>query len=534
MPEQRGSNMKHTGSSPVTLLIYCLLVGTIGWQGYQLFKELRMRPQQSRGSMLDVFVAGNVRRPGRYRVMEGTTGFEILQVAGVRPTSDLSSVNLSGEVDSTGALTVGTLDNPASVKEEALTARLEFFFGEISVTAGDGRTVPQHEGLAVSAGDRILTEASSQAELSVGAYSRIDMDNFAELVFDKIGVPENDRSVVELYQKSGTCWYKAVYTKNSELFKINASPVSVSVGGSGADFLVSVTSDQTQINLMDGLLLVERSGGGEAINMISGQSVTVFNDDRPFQVTKLSPDVSVNEQFSQLSREKVNYLSRQMPLNLLFCGTPNVFYLINIQYERSLWNVVRIPPELIIDQFANNINTLDEAFLYGGPVMVATFIERIIDTRIPKYIVFDKSDIVKIAGSMGGIPVSLDDNAATYLKLSKGKQKLTDLTLVRFLSPSISGYEDAWRRQSELFRAMYDALLNRSIIPNLMLADQIISATETNFGASEIMDQYSKFNEKTNWRYRELNLPATAVKCGQRTCFDPQLDKCKELLTTYE
>jgi len=526
--------MKRAGSSPATAIVYSLLVAAICWQGYLLFKEVRTRPLTSGGNMRDVYVAGNVRRPGRYRVMEGTTGFEILQVAGVRPTSDISSVNLSGEVDSTGSLTVGTLDNPASAKEDALTARLEFFFGEISVTGGDGRTVPQHEGLAVSPGDRIFTEASSQAEISVGAYSRIDMDNFSELVFDKIGVPENDRSMVELYQKTGSCWYKVVYTKNSELFKINASAVSVSAGGSGADFLITVSADQTQINLMDGLLLVERTGGSEAINMISGQTVTIFNDDRPFQVTKLSPDISVNEQFSQLSREKVNYLSRQMPLNLLFCGTPNVFYLINIQYERGTWNVVRIPPEVIIDQFANNINTLDEAFLYGGPVMVATFVERIMDTRIPKYVVFDKADIIKVAGSMGGIQVNLDDNAASYLNLSKGKQKLVDQSLVQFLSPSISGYEDASRRQSELFRAMYDALLNRSVIPNLMLADQIISATETNFGASEIMDQYSKFNEKTNWRYRELNLPATAVKCGTRTCFDPQLENCRELLTTNE
>jgi hypothetical protein len=526
--------MRRNGPSLVTICVYITLIAAVLWQGISLFREFTPHKSRAGGSMIDVYVDGNVRRPGKYRVIEGTTGFEILKVAGVRSTSDLSTVDLSSVIDSTSAINVGTLDNPAKINEEALAARLEFFFGEISITGGDGRSIPQHEGLAISPGDRIQTEASSQTEISVGAYSRIDMDNFSELTFDKIGVSGDNRNVVELYQKAGACWYKTVYTKNNELFKINAQPVVVLVGGSGADFLIDVQSDRIQINLMDGLLLIERAGGGEAINMISGQSVTVYNDDRPFQVTKLAPAISVNEQFAQLSREKVNYLSRQMPLNLLFCGTPSVFFLINIQYERNTWNIVRIQPELLVEQFANNINTLDEAFLFGGPVMVATFVERILDMRIPKYIVFDKSDILKIAGVMGGIQVALDANAAGYLKLSQGKQKLSESNLIKYLSPAISGSEDSWRRQLELFRSLYDGLQSKSIVPSLILADQIISSTETNFNASELMDHYSKFNEKTNWRYRELSIPAKIVKRDNRTCYDPQLEKCRELLTTYE
>lgn len=526
--------MKHAHNSTFRRLIYAVLIAAIAWQGLHLFRSTSTDNQLSSKQTIDVYIDGNVRRPGKYRVSWGTTGFEILKVAGVRSTSDLSSVNLTGPIDSTGAITVGTLASPAQIKEDQIGARLEFFFGEISVTGSDGRSIPQHEGLAISPSDRIQTEASSQAELSIGAYSRIDMDNFAELVFDKIGLPENDRTVTELYQKSGACWYKIVYTKNSELFKINAQPVLISAGGSGADFLIEVTPDKTQINLMDGLLLVERSGSSEAINMISGQSVTIFSDERPFQVTKLAPDISVNEKFVQLSREKVNYLSRQMPLNLLFCGTPTTFYLINIQYEQNLWNIVRIPPELLIEQFANNINTLDEAFLFGGPVMVATFVERVLDARIPKYIVFEKTDIIRLAGAMGGVQVPIDANAAAYLKLSQGKQKLTDQNLIKYLSPTISGYDDSWRRQSDLFRALYDGLSNRSFVPTLLLSDQIIASTETNFSATELMDHYSKFKDKTNWRYQERTLPVTIVKRGNKTCFEPQLEKCKELLTTNE
>jgi hypothetical protein len=517
-----------------TALIYTALLAGAVWQGLLLVRQLRPDLKKVRRSMIDVRVDGNVRKPGWYRIPLGTTEFEILKVAGVRPTSDLSMFSLTQQVDSADNIKVGTLEKAVGLKKEPFTARLEFFFGEVSVIGADGRNVPQHEGLAISQGDRILTEASSQAELSVGAYSRIDLDNFSELTFDKLGEEQDGKAVVEMFQRAGICWYKTVYTKNKELFRINTNSVTVSVGGSGADFLVDVQSDKTVINLMDGLLLVERIGGGEAINMISGQSVTIYNDERPFQVTKLTPDVSVNERFAQLSREKVNYLSRQMPLNFLFCGTPAVYYLISIQFDQSLCSVVRLPGKLLIEQFANGIKTLDQAFLYGGAVMVATFVERVLDIRIPKYIVFDKDDIINIGSAMGGLEANIDPHAASYLNVTRGKRVLAEEMLARYLSPAISGVEDARNRQSAMLHTLFTGLQNRRLVPTLVLADQVIGSTETNFGASEIMNQYSKFTEKTNWKYRELTLPVTAVKRENINCYDPQLEKCKVLLTTYE
>jgi len=516
-------------------VVYLFLVGAVLWQAVLLYRQLRPRPAPIDSPMVDVAIMGNVRRPGRYRVPVGTTQFEILQVAGVRPTSDLSNLNLTDQVDSIGRLDVGTLDKPVTAGDESVSSRLEFYFGEISVVGGDGRSVPVHEGMALSRGDRILTEASSQAELSMGPFSRVDMDNFAELVFDKMETGgEEERSTVEAFQKNGACWYKLVYSKNNETFKVVTEPVTISVGGSGADFLIEVQSDRVTINLMDGLLLVERSDGGEAINMISGQTAVVFGDGRPFQITKMAPTESVNERFARLSREKVSYISRNMPLNILFCGPPAVFYFINIDYERGSYTVINLPAGLLIEQFANGISTLDQAYLYGGPVMVATFVERILDTRIPKYIVLDKGDIVKFAAVSGGLAANVDHRAASALNLGQGRQKLSDQLLVQYLSSSISGGEDAARRQQDVLHSVFEALQNRSLIPTMLLADQLIGSTETNFGAGELMGHYSRFNERTNWRYRNLSIPAAAVKRKSRNCFDPYLDQCKGLLTSYE
>ena len=135
---------------------------------------------------------------------------------------------------------------------------------------------------------------------------------------------------------------------------------------------------------------------------------------------------------------------------------------------------------------------------------------------------------------MGGLQANIDQNAAAYLRLAQGKQKLSDQMLVKYLSPAISGAGDASRRQSEMLRSLFEGLQNKNLVPTLILADQIISSTETNFGATEIMDHYRKFSEKANWQYRELAIPAAEVRRNNRTCLDPKLDQCKTLLTAYE
>lgn len=514
--------------------VYGVLLTGIAWQGMELLRSTRDPGVISDLKSFHVRVDGNVRRPGVYSVPEGTTQFEILKVAGIRPTSDISQFILSNQIEENSALNIGTLDEPVQLAQ-AQAARLEFFFGEISVIASDGRSAPSYEGLTIATGDRVLTEASSQAEISLGTNSRVDIDNFSELVFDKIGITQNNRKVTELFQRSGACWYKIVYQKTKdEMFKSITHSAEVTVGGSGADFLIEVQNDQVQINLIDGLLLVERPDGNEALNMISGQSITVFRDGRPFQVTRLTPDINVHERFSQLSREKMSYMSRSMPLNLLFCGTPAVFYAISVQFEKSEVHSVRIPAELLIEQFAQGISTLDQAFLYGGPVFASTFIERILNIRIPKFCVFDKDDLIRTANSIGGVSAPLDQKAATHLNLSKGSHKISGKQLAIYLSPAISGTEDAANRQSDILKSVYDELRSKNITLTLLLADQILGNAETNFSASEMMEQYAKFNTRSNWTYKEHTLPTRKEKRGKRACRDPIIEECVKLLNASQ
>ncbi len=515
--------------------VYLLLSAAICWQGFYLYKYSRSAQSVKGLRSLRVKVNGNVRKPGVYLVPEGTTQLEILKVAGIRPTSDLSTFQLIKQLEENATVNVETLQNAVDINSDRLSARLEFYLGEMNIIARDGRNITLHEGIEISEGYRVLTEASTQAEISVGVNSRIDMDNFAELTFDKIGTMENNRSTVELFQKSGVCWYRIIYSqKNSELFRILTPQAVLSVGGSGADFLVNIQNDHIQVNLIDGLILLERTDNSEAINLISGQSAKIYTDGRLFEVSRLSSDLDANKLFSQLNREKINYMNRLMPFSFLFCGPPAVFYVISIQYESGNFHLIRVPSELLIEQFSRGISTIGQAYLYGGPVFVSTILERILNIRISKYCVFDKNDLIRSAGALGGIQINIDEKAASALNMAPGTQKLNGQQLLLFISPSISGVYDCQIRQAQLIKSFFEGFRNKNITLTILLAEQILTNTETNFLPFEVMEQYAKFSTQSNWKYKEHDIPAYTVKRGYRNCFEPILEKCRVMLKDNE
>jgi hypothetical protein len=364
--------------------VYLLLAGLLLWQGSGVVNELRHRAVHlSPLQTMTVRVQGNVERPGLYRVPDGTSELEILKVAGVRLNSDITPFNLLNQVQPDQTMSVGTLAQPVAL---SAYGRLEFYLGDVSVIAADGQVRNLQEGMDMAEGDRVITEEKSQAELSVNGYSRIDLDNFAELAIDKIGAGQNGSNTVALFQKSGLCWYKMVYSQKNEQFKI-ATPLGfVTVAGKGADFTIEVKYSEVTIENTDGLLLIERPESNEAINLIAGQSVTLYADKRPFQVAKVAPEVNVRNRFSKLAKLKTDILVTQMPFNFFLCGAPAAYFLISVQFERNRIVVVHFPAETSVKEFAQGISTLKEAYLYGGPVFASTFVERIMNARVRQFV----------------------------------------------------------------------------------------------------------------------------------------------------
>ncbi len=512
-------------------LVYVLMACGIAWQGYSLVQSIRRPADIGSLRKIDVTIEGNVERPGVYRVAEGATHFEILKVAGVRMNSDLTPFNLTAQVREDQRINVGNLDRPVSLTSNA---RLEFYLGELDIIGADGMTRPVQEGMSIDEGDRVMTQEKAQAELSINEYSRVDMDFYSDLTFDQLENSEQGAPKVELFQKAGLCWYQMVYSQKGESFKIVTPLAEAVVGGKGADFSIEVSFAEVVISNSDGLLLVERSGGGEAINLIAGQTVTIHSDGRPFQVSELAPDISMSERFSKLGKMKTDAMLRHMPLNFLFCGLPMVFYVISVQFDRSEVHVVHIPSNTSVSQYAQGFATLQEAFLYGGPVFAGTLVERILDAKIPKYVIFERDDIMRTASSLGGVMLNVDNAVASAMGLRSGRRRLAGQQILTYMRPDVSGAKDSELRQTQVLRSLFEGLRTKQIVLSAMLMEQILANIDANMTATEAMKHYNNFSNRSDWQFITHELPAAEVTEKGRILAEPVLSRSRGMLNPAE
>lgn len=517
--------------SPYMYVVFGTLGALLLWQSLALYSAVRRRVTGIAVETKLVEVRGNVQRPGVYRVVDGTTAYEILQVAGVRPTSDLAAINLSGQVEEDRPLNVGSSSAPASLNS---FVRLEFLLDQLTVLSADGASRNVGEGMEINEGDRLICEENSQAELSMNSFSRIDMDSYSELEFDKIGEDRNGKRVTQLFQRAGLCWYQIVYARKSELVIVNTPLGMLTVGGKGAGFTVEVSYSEVTVSNRDGFVLIEREETGESMNLIAGQSVTIYEDGRPFSVSRVSEDMAPAQRFSGLAEARVDAMVDRLPFNFLFVAEPSSFYVFSISHTDKLVQIVRMGARTSISDFTQGYRTLQESVLKGGTTTASSVAERILGVRIPKYAQFTKEDVIKTAQTIGGVSLDVDDAAAASIGISGGVNALKGLELIQYLKPSISGSGDAERRQMGLLRAIYGAIAEEKIVLNPIMLEGIISGVNTNISATEAMKQYKLFTAGPEWKLRMHSLPTRPVRSGNTTVEEPILEECRALLKPEE
>lgn len=477
-----------------------------------------------------VKVTGNVQSPGLYRVPSGTSRFRILKMAGIRATSDISHLNLTKEIFSSDTLYIKTLKDPVSMKPDESLIRLRYLLGTINVVKEDGDNRQIVPGMSISEKDRIIVESNSQVEFSINAYSHVDINGFAELVVDNIGLDEKKTSVTKLYQKSGMCWYRIVYSTSSEHYDIVTPLMQVTVQSTRSEFMVDVKQNSVEIHITDGRLFIRSILGDETANVITGESAIIEKGGRSIRVKNLIPDFSPRRIFSKLLTTKTKQMQSRMPLTFLLCGIPSVYYYVCVDFENAVTHTVNIPPETSIDQFVYGVSTVNQSFLYGGPTLTSSLVERLLNIRITNYCIFDKRRLTNLAASIGGISINVDKKAASEIGISPGKQKLSGNALAQFVRPSLSGWKDSQARQTLLIKSTFEEIRSKNIIMTSLLCKQIVSNMETNFSSADLLKQYTKFSSRRGWKLKEYYLPGKKLRKDKQMIYEPDLDKCRSLI----
>jgi hypothetical protein len=511
------------------IVLYGALCAVVLWQAWRVAARLLDTRYHGGSGYVVADVAGNVERPGRYRVPEGTSRFELLQVAGLRPTSDISGVVLDAQVDG-GILQVDALASPAGLKIGRLAARLELFLGAVQIRSPNGSLRAQQAGLVLSPGDAVVTDSVSQAELSLGPYSRVDLDRSSEVVFDKMGVSEGDHTVSEVFQKAGTCWYRVVYSSKAERMQTLAEDMVAIPGGTGADYMVQVEEGMVRVHVLDGLLQVSRPGGEETLNLAAGQTVAVYGN-RPFQVTRNPSDIDAQRTFAGLQRERgEKESSRAAMINFVFCTLPSAYYFVSVRFDNQTVNVVSIPHNTSVMNYAQGFNTLNEAFLLGGPLTVQSLVEQVVSTRVERHCVLEPSALSQIAALVGGMTVDVDAEAAKMMGLTPGRQRIRGDQILTFLKPRTSGAEGSRTRQWEVLRGLYEEFRSGNLSLTAALAQRGVSLMNTNFTVPEIVGGYRRFNSISGWTFRQHALPGAPENVGRQTLFRPDQEMMRQVL----
>jgi len=513
--------------------IYALIVAVIAWQAFVLVTGIREHKAASPWEqLLDVTISGNVEHPGVYRVPNGMTQFEILKVAGVRPTSDISEFALSYPLTDNQKLDVGTTAQPVTITNSNECIRLEYAVGNTRAVSASGATLSPQPGMIFHQNDVIKTDNGNQVELSVNTYSKIDLDAGSEMSFNKNNAQENGKKVTEVNQKTGLCWYTIAYASPAEQFTTVVPGATISATGKGADFVVDIKTNGTTITAISGQLLLTRPQSSEAIRMVSGQQAVLSGTDQPLHVVQTAVPVNPQERFLKLTKEKQSYTSQSMPLNFLFCAAPSIYYLVSIQYDKGIVQMVYLPGNTTIDQLAPGVLNLDQAFLYGSTAFLSSIVEQLLNTRIPKYCVFERKDLAFTAGALGGLAMNLDAQSAAKLGLSAGANKLSEQQLVGYMrhSGSPASEESFTMKQDQVFTAFFEALKSKNLVLSPLLIEQILSQIKSNFTTTEVVNHYTKFYEIQNWSLHKIVLPVKKVTQNGQVRYEPVLEKCATLL----
>jgi anionic cell wall polymer biosynthesis LytR-Cps2A-Psr (LCP) family protein len=244
----------------------------------------------------------------------------------------------------------------------------------------------------------------------------------------------------------------------------------------------------------------------------------------------MSREMYPTARFAVLTKEKSTVMQRAMPFTFVFCGVPSVYYMGSVDFETGRFQVVNLPPDLDVQEFVQGCATLSQAFLYGGGLYVSLIAEQIFNTRVPKQAVLEKNDLIRIAATLGGVTVDVDEKAAAELKVKKGTQKLSGDQVALFLRPHLSNAEESKDRQIRVIKALFGGFTSKNIVLTAILSKELIATVQTNISAAELMDQYTKFSSVQNWTFKQYSLPVKQIWYRGRGSLDPILEECRTLL----
>ena len=277
-------------------------------------------------------------------------------------------------------------------------------------------------------------------------------------------------------------------------------------------------------------------------------------------------DANVLESNRQKSKEKneiiqeekstqnnINFLSKSTPKevnrNILIVGIDarrnekaraDTMILVNMRNDKI--NLISVPRDTLIKMDGKGTQKINASYAYGGIELCKTSVEKLLNTKIDNYLVFNFKAIQKGVDAFGGFTVTIpktikirDPELKKCFTLKKGDLKLNGIQTLEYLRYRSDGRGDIGRiyRQQEFIRDLQDSFLkldNVPLIPKAYLA--IRDEIKTDMDASHMASYFiSGYRLRNNFEYHTLKGYGKFIdKVSYYVLYESSINNIKEIL----
>ena len=214
--------------------------------------------------------------------------------------------------------------------------------------------------------------------------------------------------------------------------------------------------------------------------------------------------------------------------------------LINMRNDKV--NFISVPRDTLVKLGKRGNQKINASYAYGGIDLCIASVEKLLDTKIDNYLVFNFKAIQKGVDALGGFTVTIpktikirDPELKKCFTLKKGDIKLNGIQTLEYLRYRSDGRGDIGRiyRQQEFIKDLQESFLkleNVPLIPRAYLA--IKDEIKTDLNASHMASYFiSGYRLRNNFEYYTLEGYNKMIdKVSYYVLYKNSIKKIKEVL----
>ncbi len=481
-----------------------------------------------------VLVNGNVKKPGYYKINELTTQYELLAQAGITDSSNIQEFDLGRSIRVNDRINVGVADNKIKKKDISSYSepRLEFFMGKTSVKRNLKVSKAQYKQ-SLKVKDLIFTQKNGKAVLTFKNHSELSMATNTRIRFKSIeSNGSSQETKIDLLR--GSILIKVPELKAKGQLNVRTKIANIYLSEQNSSISVRVGRTKMAVFVLRGRVKVKRRFDGASTVLKANEQIVINLPDEEFESEELAELIPVQKNglkeklegnFSELVRSHKEYLKSQEETSI-FVVSKGFSFILSLIPKKGRVILMDLPGNTYVGEYVDGIYRLDQAQLALGAELTREVVQRMIGRPIDYVVNISYSNVFELVYILDGISVDVDEVAANKMRISKGRQRLSEKQLIKYLDPRLSG---ARTRQKKLLLSLFSALKEGGLSSYNKYFLPILKATQTNISLKDGGKLFKIYRSIPSWQVVSSTLPSSVFMKGPVVLGKPKYDQIQKI-----